>query len=181
VFCLPADREERQRLLSWAAEFMPRVWAVKGATGTGALLLARRSWTCHQSWRHGCGCWTTTTATRPTLTTPARRRSSRFATTGCDRSASRIPPPCYGWAKRHHDLFAARTRAICRLHTTVTFLVEGTCPADSGPNGQQPSWPGSNRPQSSGLSTSRKTLSPPDSSHPVRASGAFRQHLLSPT
>ena len=28
-------------------------------------------------------------------------------------------------AKRHHDLVAARTRAICRLHTTVTFLVEG--------------------------------------------------------
>jgi transposase len=31
-------------------------------------------------------------------------------------------------AKRHHDLIAARTRAICRLHTTVTFLVEGHLP-----------------------------------------------------
>jgi transposase len=31
-------------------------------------------------------------------------------------------------AKRHHDLIAARTRAICRLHTTVCFLVEGHLP-----------------------------------------------------
>ena len=33
-----ADRCQRQRLLEWAAPFMPRVWAVEGATGTGALL-----------------------------------------------------------------------------------------------------------------------------------------------
>ncbi len=31
-------------------------------------------------------------------------------------------------AKRHHDLIAARTRAMCRLHTTVCFLVEGHLP-----------------------------------------------------
>jgi hypothetical protein len=31
-------------------------------------------------------------------------------------------------ATSHHDLIAARTRAICRLHTTVTFLVEGHLP-----------------------------------------------------
>ena len=33
-----ADRRQRERLLCWAAEFEPRVWAVEGATGTGALL-----------------------------------------------------------------------------------------------------------------------------------------------
>jgi hypothetical protein len=32
-----ADRRQRQRLLEWAAPFTPRVWAVDGATGTGAL------------------------------------------------------------------------------------------------------------------------------------------------
>jgi transposase len=32
-------------------------------------------------------------------------------------------------AKRHHDLVAARTRAICRLYTTVCFLVAGHLPA----------------------------------------------------
>lgn len=31
-------------------------------------------------------------------------------------------------AKRHHDLIAARTRAICRLHTTVCLLVPGNLP-----------------------------------------------------
>jgi Transposase len=35
---LPADGEQRQRLLSWASEFTPRLWAVEGATGIGALL-----------------------------------------------------------------------------------------------------------------------------------------------
>ena len=38
VLQLAADRQQRQRLLSWASEFTPRLWAVEGATGTGALL-----------------------------------------------------------------------------------------------------------------------------------------------
>jgi hypothetical protein len=33
-----ADRRQRERLLCWAAPFEPRVWAVEGATGHGALL-----------------------------------------------------------------------------------------------------------------------------------------------
>jgi Transposase len=37
-FWVLADRRQRQRLLEWAAPFSPRVWAVEGATGTGALL-----------------------------------------------------------------------------------------------------------------------------------------------
>src|SRR5919106_1284914 len=37
-FRLVADRRQRQRLLEWAAPFAPRVWAVEGAIGTGALL-----------------------------------------------------------------------------------------------------------------------------------------------
>ena len=31
-------------------------------------------------------------------------------------------------AKRHHDLIAARTRAVCRLHTTLCHLAEGHFP-----------------------------------------------------
>lgn len=38
VLELSADRQQRQRLLDWASEFRPRLWAVEGATGTGALL-----------------------------------------------------------------------------------------------------------------------------------------------
>jgi transposase len=33
-----ADRHQRSRLLEWATRFEPRVWAVEGATGMGALL-----------------------------------------------------------------------------------------------------------------------------------------------
>jgi transposase len=33
-----ADRRQRERLLGWAAGFAPRVWAIEGATGVGALL-----------------------------------------------------------------------------------------------------------------------------------------------
>ena len=38
VLELPADRRQRQRLLDWSTVFAPRVWAIEGATGTGALL-----------------------------------------------------------------------------------------------------------------------------------------------
>jgi len=33
-----ADRLQRRRLLEWAASFEPRLWAIEGATGVGALL-----------------------------------------------------------------------------------------------------------------------------------------------
>jgi transposase len=33
-----ADRRQRSRLLRWATPFEPRLWAVEGATGHGALL-----------------------------------------------------------------------------------------------------------------------------------------------
>jgi hypothetical protein len=47
-------------------------------------------------------------------------------------------------AKRHHDLIAARTRAICRLHTTVCSS-RATCHAAYGPTGPSGTLPGSNR------------------------------------
>ena len=36
-----ADRRQRSRLLGWAASFEPRLWAIEGATGHGALLAQR--------------------------------------------------------------------------------------------------------------------------------------------
>ena len=33
-----ANRLQRQRLLDWASRYQPRVWAIEGAAGTGALL-----------------------------------------------------------------------------------------------------------------------------------------------
>jgi len=33
-----ADRSQRDRLLGWADSYTPRVWAIEGATGVGALV-----------------------------------------------------------------------------------------------------------------------------------------------
>jgi hypothetical protein len=34
---LSADHQQRQRLVAWASGFVPRLWAVEGATGTGSV------------------------------------------------------------------------------------------------------------------------------------------------
>jgi transposase len=33
-----ANRHQRDRLMAWASRYQPRLWAIEGATGTGALL-----------------------------------------------------------------------------------------------------------------------------------------------
>src|SRR5947207_8029411 len=66
-----ADRRQRERLLRWAAEFEPRLWAVEGATGTGALLAQQLVGAGETVLdvppraRRGRGCWTRATRTRP--------------------------------------------------------------------------------------------------------------------
>ena len=54
----------------------------------------------------------------PTTTSRIRSRVAQVAAYGGRALA----------AKRHHDLIVARTRAMCRLHTTVCFLIEGHLP-----------------------------------------------------
>ena len=84
---------------------------------------------CRRSCRRGCGCWTRGAATRPTATTPAPPRWSRCVTSRCARcSAEDHVAVLRLLAKRHHDLTAARTRAVCRLHTTLCHLAEGHFP-----------------------------------------------------
>ena len=97
-----ADRRQRDRLLRWAAPFEPRLWAVEGATGHGALLAnnssrrARRSLTCPPHCRQEHDCWMPAATTRPTGTTRARRRSSRYDTETSAASSSRITAKCCG-------------------------------------------------------------------------------------
>ncbi len=94
-----ADRYQRRRLLAWAEPFTPRMWAVEGATGTGALLaqqlvaagetvldVPRRC-------RRERGSWTRAPRTRPIPTTPARPPSWPCATPGCEPSARRTTSP----------------------------------------------------------------------------------------
>ena len=135
VLQLPADRQQRQRLLAWASEFTPRLWAVEGATGTGALLaqqlvaageqvvdvppkLAARVRLLDNDHSDK----TDTHDARSTAIVALRNRRLRHVSLEDHTAVLRL------LAKRHHDLIAARTRAICRLHTTVCFLVEGHLP-----------------------------------------------------
>jgi transposase len=132
---LSADRHQRQRLLAFAERFTPRVWAIEGATGTGALLAQQLA-----------GCGEDVLDVPPTLSARVRLLDSGRSdkTDSHDaRSAAVVALRHQGLrpvrvenhvatlrllAQRHHDLVAARTRAVCRLHTTLCHLAEGHFP-----------------------------------------------------
>jgi transposase len=133
--CVTADRRQRDRLLEWSARFEPRVWAIEGASGTGALL-AQQLVACGEhvvdvppalSARvrlldSGRGDKTDRHDARSAALVARRRRSLRQV-----RPEDHTAVLCL-LAKRHHDLVAARTRAACRLHTTLGHLIEGHFP-----------------------------------------------------
>jgi transposase len=130
-----ADRHQRDELLGWAESFMPRVWAVEGATGTGALLAQQL-----------VAAGEDVVDVPPTLSARVRLLDSGRTdkTDSHDaRSAAVVALRHQGLrsvrvedhvavlrllAKRRHDLAAARTRAVCRLHTTLCHLAEGHFP-----------------------------------------------------
>ena len=137
---LRVERGSRQadRLFEFAAPFSRARGRSRPPAGSGACWPnnssppARRSSMCRRRCRRGCGCSMPAAPTRPTRTTPARRRSSRCATRGCGRSR----PVDHGavlrlLADRHHDLVAQRTQAICRLHALLCLLIAGGLPASS--------------------------------------------------
>ena len=135
VLELPADRHQRQRLLDWSSDFTPRVWAIEGAAGTGALLaqqlvaagervidvapkLAARvrlldNEQTDKSDRHDA---------RSVAIVALRKTNLHEVTLEDHVAVLRL------LAKRHHDLVAGRTRVVCRLHTTLCFLAEGKFP-----------------------------------------------------
>jgi transposase len=134
-FRLVANRRQRQRLLEWAAPFTPRVWAVEGATGTGALLaqqlvaagervldvpptLSARV----RLLDSGRSDKTDSHDARSAAVVALRHRSLRSVRAEDHVAVLRL------LAKRHHDLVAARTRAVCRLQTTLCHLAEGHFP-----------------------------------------------------
>ena len=127
-----ADRRQRERLLRWASEFEPRLWAVEGATGTGALLAQQL-----------IGAGETVLDVPPALSARARLLDSghKDKTDPYDarsaaivalrnRNLRTIALEDYRqvlrlMARRHHQLTAARTRAICRLHAVLCEMTEG--------------------------------------------------------
>ena len=128
-----ADRRQRDRLLRWAAPFEPRLWAVEGATGHGALLAQQL-----------VASGETVVDVPAALSARARLLDSgrkdktdpHDAALGGDRcvaapepaqrSRSRITVRCCGcWRVGIISCIAARTRAICRLHAVLAEMVEG--------------------------------------------------------
>ena len=127
-----ADRRQRDRLLAWAALFEPRLWAVEGATGHGALLaqqlvasgetvvdvpaaLSARA----RLLDVGRKDKTDAHDARSAAIVALRHRNLRAVTLEDHRQVLRL------LARRHHQLTAARTRAICRLHAVLAEMVEG--------------------------------------------------------
>jgi transposase len=130
-----ADHHQRARLLDWATRFEPRIWAVEGATGVGALLAQQL-----------VGAGETVVDVPPALSARARvldagrkdkndahdarstaivalrHRSLRVVALEDHREVLRL------LARRHHQLVAARTRAICRLHAVLAEMIEGGLP-----------------------------------------------------
>jgi transposase len=130
-----ADRSQRDRLLAFAASFEPRCWAIEGATGTGSLLAQQL-----------VAVGETVLDVPPALSARVRLldnarsdktdahdarsaavvalRHSKLRVVGLEDHSAVLRL----LAKRHHDLVAHRTRAICRLHTLICQLVEGGLP-----------------------------------------------------
>ena len=127
-----ADRRQRDRLLRWAAPFEPRLWAVEGATGVGALLaqqlvgvgetvvdvpavLSARA----RLLDAGRTDKTDAHDARSAAIVALRHRDLRVVALENHRQVLRL------LARRHHQLIAGRTRAVCRLHAVLCEMIEG--------------------------------------------------------
>ena len=129
---LQADRRQRERLLRWATPFEPRMWAIEGASGHGALLaqqlvasgemvvdvpaaLSARA----RLLDSGRKDKTDAHDARSAAIVALRHRNLPEVELEDHRQILRL------LARRHHQLIAARTRAICRLHAVLAEMVEG--------------------------------------------------------
>jgi transposase len=132
---LVANRHQRDRLVAWASRYEPRLWAIEGATGTGALLaqqlvtageavvdvppaLAARVRLLDNEQRSK----TDRHDARSVAVVALRKRGLRPVAVEDHVAVLRL------LAKRHHDLVAGRTRVVCRLHSTLCYLAEGHFP-----------------------------------------------------
>src|SRR4051794_28660391 len=130
-----AGRRQRDELVEFAARFEPRCWAIEGATGTGALLAQQL-----------VAVGETVLDVPPTLSARVRLLDAGRTdkTDAHDARAAAVVALRHSklrtvvredhtavlrlLAKRHHDLVAHRTRAVCRLHAVLCHLVAGGLP-----------------------------------------------------
>ena len=128
-----ADCRQRERLLAWAVPFTPRMWAVEGATGMGALLaqqlvaagehvvdLPPKLSSRVRLLERGKIDKTDPNDARSAAIVAWHNRSLNVVA-GLDehRVVLRI------LADRDHQITAQRTRTICRLHALLCLLIEG--------------------------------------------------------
>jgi transposase len=130
-----ADRHQRERLLTFAASFTPRTWAIEGAAGLGALL-ARQLVAVGETvldvpaklsarvrmLDSELSDKTDSHDARSAAIVGLRHRRLRAVTGEDHRAVLRM------LAKRHHDLTARRTQSVCRLHAVLCVLVAGGLP-----------------------------------------------------
>ncbi len=130
-----ADRHQRERLLKFTAPYVPRVWAIEGARGLGALLAQQL------------------VAAGETVVDVPAKLSTRVRMLDNERSDKNdshdarsaaivgmynprlavVVPEDHAMvlrmlAKRHHDLQGRRTQSICRLHALLTMMTAGGLP-----------------------------------------------------
>jgi transposase len=128
-----ADRHQRGRLLEWASDFVPRTWAVEGATGMGAMLAQQL-----------VGAGEHVLDVPPKLSSRVRlldngridktdpndarsaaivalRNATLKVVTGEDQDRVILRM----LADRYHQLTAQRTRSVCRLHAVLCLVIEG--------------------------------------------------------
>lgn len=140
-FSLRADCRQRDRLLRFARSFTPRVWAVEGATGTGHLLAQQL-----------VGAGETVVDVSPALSARVRlldagrkdkndahdaRSTAIVALRHRDLAAVTVEDHRQVLrllARRHHQLNAGRTRAVCRLHALLAEMLEGGLPRNLSVN-----------------------------------------------
>jgi transposase len=127
-----ASCSQCDQLLGWAESYTPRVWAIEGATGVGALVAQQL--VCAGE---------TVLDVPPALSARARLLDSGHSdkTDAHDARSAAVVAMRHPdlrrvavddhvqvlrlLARRHHQLSAGRTRAICRLHALLAVMIEG--------------------------------------------------------
>src|SRR5438552_6220263 len=130
-----ADRRQRERLLCFAQPYPPRVWAIEGARGLGALLAQQlvaagetvldvpaKLSTRVRLLDNGCADKNDSHDAGSAAIWGMRHRNLGLVTAETNTSVLRL------LAKRHHDLTARRTQAICRLHAVLAMMTAGGLP-----------------------------------------------------
>jgi transposase len=127
-----ANDEQIERLLSWAARWPERIWAVENAGGLGYLLaqqlvaagervldvppkLAARV----RLLNTGDTNKNDPNDARSVAIAALRSPSARPVSAEDHQAVMRL------WAKRHRELAATRTRVVCRLHAVLCELIPG--------------------------------------------------------